>query len=87
MSKAISKALLDEAIEQARHLYDLSVHIEAEDVHALMRAARAAFPSEGKHDYTMYDLLASIFRYNGLKPDGSNEDVYKVLEVLGWTVK
>lgn len=86
MSKTISKALLDEAIEQARRLYDIGVQIEAEDVRALMSATREVLSSV-KYDYTVYDLLSSIFNYNGLKPDAGNEDVYKVLEVLGWTVK
>ena len=38
-------------------------------------------------DYVLVDFVASICRYNGLNPDVTNEDIYKVLEALGWEVE
>jgi hypothetical protein len=33
------------------------------------------------------NLLSSILNRFGLKYDATNEDIYKVLEVLGWEVE
>ena len=86
MRKTMSKVLLDKAIEQTRFYYDLDVRFEDKDVHAYIGACRAAYAAT-EYNTVMCDFLASLFSFHGLKNDATNEDVYKVLEVLGWTVE
>lgn len=83
MSKTISKPLLDEAMNRGRFHYG-----ESEDgtqsARSFVDACVAVERSAGLCLCAISDLLACIFP--GLKPDATNEDIYKVLEVLGWTV-
>jgi hypothetical protein len=85
MSKTISKPLLDEAIKQARLWFDVTIPHEQKDVHTYIGATDLAYPKLDS-GYILADLLCGILTYSGLKPDATNEDIYKVLEVLGWTV-
>lgn len=86
MEKVINKANLDELIGMVRtYLYSGSFGIfemrrKCEEIIAF---ANNFFP----HALRMVDLVQTIFSYGGFKPDATNEDVYKVLEILGWTVK
>ena len=89
MSKTIGKALLDNAIDKCRAHYvsDGDGDISA-SASAFVDACTAVEKSAGLCLCAVSDLLASIYpQYKGLKPDASNEDIYKVLEVLGWTVE
>lgn len=85
MSKTISKPLLDEAINQTRYYFDVTIPHEQKDVHTFIGATDVAYPKLDS-GYILADLLSSILTYSGLKPDATNEDIYKVLDVLGWTV-
>lgn len=85
MSKTIRKPLLDKAIEQARFWFDVNVTTEEKDVHKYLEACEAAKPYE-MGDYGLDNLFAAILRYRGLKPDATNEDIYKVLKFFGWAV-
>lgn len=85
MSKAISKPLLDEAIKQARFWFDVNVPTKEKDVHKYLDTCKAAEPDE-MGDYMLDNLFSAILRYRGLKPDATNEDIYKVLKFFGWTV-
>lgn len=84
--KKIPKAKLDEAIKQARYYFDVNVPQDKKDVGAMFNAATAAYP-KGFYAYVLSDLLSSILTHSGLKRDATNEDIYKVLEVLGWEVE
>ena len=81
MSKVISKEKLDAAINGARNYYDIHIPTEETDVKAYYELCRAVDP-DWVYSRTS-DLLATVFAYNS---DATNEDVYKVLEVFGWTV-
>ena len=85
MRKTMSKVLLDKAIEKARHYYDVSLPFDDKDVGEFMDLSNAVSDQLGLCIFS--NLLASIFSYSGLKNDATNEDVYQVLEVLGWTVE
>ena len=79
-NKTIVKANLDAAIEAVRDYYDISTGTDLVDTRRMMNACYAT------GEMCISGLLASILRYRGLKEDASNEDIYKVLEVLGWSV-
>jgi hypothetical protein len=85
MSKTMSKRLLDEAIKQTRYYFDVTIPHERKDVQEFIGATEAAYqkPNSG---YILADLLSSILTLSGLNRDATNEDIYKVLEVLGWQV-
>lgn len=40
----------------------------------------------GSNEVSLRDFLMSVIGGFGLKPDATNEDIYKVLEVLGYEV-
>lgn len=86
MEKVINKANLDELIGMVRtYLYSGSFGIfemrrKCEEIIAFADKNFSNTPR-------IVDLVQTIFSYGGFKPDATNEDVYKVLEVLGWTVK
>lgn len=82
MNKTIDKASLDKAIEAVRHYYDPVVINEEGAAKEMLDICRAVKPID-----CFIDLLSSILRYKGLKHNATNEDIYKVLEVLGWSVK
>lgn len=84
MSKTINKAKLDAAIELVKRYY----HLDEQDVLEEMLDSTCEVEKcamLGLH--TIIELLTSILRPSGLKAYAANEDVYKVLEVLGWTVE
>ena len=87
MSKTISKVKLDAAIESARHWHDLEVPFEEKDVSAHLEVCKVADASGGLLGYCFSSFFSSLFGYKSLKEDATNEDIYKVLEVLGWTVE
>ena len=35
---------------------------------------------------SVFELLECVFRSHGIKPDATNEDIYKLLDWLGWQV-
>jgi uncharacterized protein YutE (UPF0331/DUF86 family) len=85
MSKMIPKEKLDAAIEKVRDYYHGGYD---EDVlRDMMAACREVEKACGFSLHAMIDLLVGIVRHGGMKPDATNEDIYKVLEVLGWSVE
>ena len=80
--RVIDKSKLDEAIEAVRHYYDPDVFNEEGAAKEMIDICGAVKPVD-----CFLDLLTSILRYKGLKHNANNEDIYKVLEVLGWTVE
>ena len=86
MSKTISKAKLDAAIESARYWHDLTVPLEEKNVDAHFEVCKDAAMSGGLEEFCFPSLFSALFGYKSLKDDASNEDIYNVLEVLGWTV-
>ena len=85
MSKTINKAKLDVAIERMRDYY----HGEYDEdvLRDMMAACREVEKPARMSLHVMVDLLCSIVRHDGLKSEATNEDIYKVLEVLGWSVE
>ena len=86
MKKVINKANLDELIRMIHGYYhdegDLST--KQQDCRRHINFASDCF---GSNWLETVDLVSSIVSGRGFKPDATNEDFYKVLEVLGWVVK
>ena len=86
-NRVIDKSKLDEAIESARRWHDLDVPFEEKDVNAHIDVCNSVEVISGIGSYCFASLFSSLFGFRGLKDDATNEDIYKVLEVLGWSVK
>ena len=84
--KKIPKAKLDRCIELSRRYFDIKTPMD----HDLLDKKIEAFNElerEVKVGYiVLSDLMRGILDWYGLKNDATNEDIYKVLEVLGWQV-
>jgi hypothetical protein len=86
MNKTISKAKLDAAIKSARYWHDLSVPYEEKSVDAHYAVCKDAAMSGDLYEFCFPGFFSALFGYKSLKDDATNEDIYKVLEVLGWSV-
>ena len=86
MDKVINKTILESIIVAIR-TYLYSDGIDAEEMKTsceqITRFAALHLPNTLR----IVDLVSAIVAFNGIKPDATNEDIYKVLEVLGWAVK
>lgn len=81
--KTVNKAKLDKLIDMARaYLQRGDMENLDEQCIAIVSFARGNFPT-----MRILDFVTSFMGYGGLKPDATNEDIYKVLEVLGWEVE
>lgn len=81
--KKLSREKLDAGIELVRRYY----HDDDETVlNEMLDVTNKAGYEAGLTMHTIVELLTSILRCNGLKGNATNEDIYKVLEVLGWQV-
>lgn len=80
----INKAKLDILIAMVRE-YWTNMDLESCErrLNRMTEFEKSEFP-EKPH---LSDFIASILSAFGVKPDATNEDIYKVLEVLGWEVK
>lgn len=88
MSKrVIPKEQLDRCIELTRKYHDPECPYDRDLMDEKRDACLDLERSTARCIYTFSDLLSSIFTYTGLNRDATNEDIYKVLEVLGWTVE
>ena len=83
MNKTISKAKLDAAIEAVRRYYDPDEVNEGDAAKKLLDICNAVKPF---CIVIISNLLSSIFSHRGIKADATNDEIYKVLEVLGWSV-
>lgn len=80
--KNIPKNLLDTAIDAARGYYDGAVKLDT-----ILNAERAVARDTNGDPTVWGDLFMAIIpRHGGLKPDATNEDIYAVLNVLGYEV-
>lgn len=85
--KKLPKAKLEQAIELVKAYYDPTAfevsHSKMKDMHeaccALERDVKLG-------SFVLLDFITCIVRYGGMNFDATNEDIYKVLEVLGWQV-
>ena len=81
--KTLDKTKFGELIEMTRHYWHEGEISEAAETLVSMRKFHEAnFP----RDLDLRGFLNSIISGFGLKPEATNEDIYKVLEVLGYEV-
>ena len=86
--KKLPRAKLERAINLVKAVYGGTDWEAAQSKLSDMVNACCNLGSEvGIGAYVLVDFAASICRYNGLNPDATNEDIYKVLEALGWEVE
>lgn len=83
----IKKAQLETLISMNREYWSLRV-FDGETIRSKCRtmhlyATKTFGVDLGK---VLQDVVGGTLRYRGLKPDATNEDIYKVLEVLGYEV-
>ena len=87
-AKKLPRAKLERAINLVKTVYGMTDWEAAQSKLSDMVNACCNLGIEvGIGAYVLVDFIASICRYNGLKPDVTNEDIYKVLEALGWEVE
>ena len=80
----IQKKPLDELISAVRDVWNFELDGELKATEAVEISIKR-FPNNWM---PVLDLLHSILTAErGFKPDATNEDIYKVLELLGWEVK
>lgn len=80
----INKAKLDVLIALVREYWTNT------DVETCKRRAERIIEfeeTEMSKEIQLRDFIKSIIAAFGVKPDATNEDIYKVLEILGWEVK
>ena len=83
--KKLPKAKLDWLIVACTAFYSASCESKRERaLKEMSRATREFCDYPSVRPYALQDLITGMVR---LKPDATKEDVYKVLEVLGWTVE
>lgn len=84
MGKVFKKAKLDKLIEMVREYWtNLDIKTAAERLEKMNTYKDKHFPKR----CDIMPMLNSILSCFGMKQDATNEDIYKVLEVLGWEVK
>ena len=85
--KTISKQKLDTLMDLYRELNDNPY--EERDLNRIlkeaMNVAEAIEKDSGINWLTINDFIWSVVR--GLKRDATNEDIYKVLGLLGWGIQ
>lgn len=86
--RMIPREALDAAIAAVKRYYSDEVPAGDQDAaNAMLDACREAETACGVGLCKAADILVGILSYSGWKRDATNEDIYKVLEVLGWTVE
>ena len=83
VDKNIPKDNLDRCIELTRTYYQ---SVDEGACRAMLGACKELEGAVRIGIYALNDVISGIVRPSGLKPDATNEDIYKVLEVLGWSV-
>lgn len=84
-NKTISKAKLDAAIDAVRIFHVVDTTTEQAD--AMFDACERAMLGKDASMYSLCNVLSGIVGGRRcLGQDATNEDIYKVLEVLGWSV-
>lgn len=85
--KKIPKAKLDRCIELNRRYFDVMSPFDDDLLNEKIDVGNKLELEVKVGIMILSNLLSSIMAYSGLKPDATNEDIYKVLEVLGWEVE
>lgn len=84
MGKTLKKAKLDKLIEMIREYWtDLNIDLSVERLNKMHEYKNKHFPK----CCDIMPMLNAILSCYGLKKNATNEDIYKVLEVLGWEIK
>ena len=84
-NKTISMAKLDAAIDAVRIFY--VVDSSKEHASAMFDACERAMLGKDASMYSLCNVISGIVGGpRCLGQDATNEDIYKVLEVLGWSV-
>lgn len=84
--KKIPKMQLDQCIEATKNYFDPNVPFSHGLLDAKIDVCLRLEESVRVGMIVFGDFLGSILTPSGLRPDATNEDIYKVLEVLGWQV-
>lgn len=82
--RVMPKAKLDNLVLMCRGFYE---DVNNDTLDKMFEATRDLEKEVGLGTSSLQDVITGIIRYSGLKHDATNEDIYKVLEVLGWTVE
>lgn len=82
--KKIPKEKLDNLLLLCGGYYN---SLDDESLSEMMRATKELETDIGVSMFALQDVVTGIIRSRGMKPDATNEDIYKVMEVLGWTVE
>lgn len=82
----IHKDNLDRCIDLTRTYYAVGTLANEDALQEMLEAAKELENDVGLGVFALLDFISSIIRYSGMKPEATNEDIYKVLEVLGWQV-
>lgn len=85
--KKIPKAKLDHCIELNRRYFDVMSPFDDDLLNEKIDVCNELEREVKVGVVILSNLLSSIMAYSGLKNDATNEDIYKVLEVLGWEVE
>ena len=85
--KNIPKKTLDKLLDLTRTYYGGDTLANEDALAEMIREYRRMEADVAIGCFALLDFIASIIRYSGLKRDATNDDIYKVLEVLGWTVE
>lgn len=84
--KTIKKTDLDILIDKTREMYSL----DAKNLDSLITdrivIAKAIAEKNGLNWLSPIDLIDCIMVPDGLKEDASNEEIYQILNLLGWGV-
>lgn len=83
----INKAQLDRLIEAERNLFCFEDITAEEKDKRIQESVGANFELKCKARHIDSLVFAIVARQTGIKPDATNEDIYKVLEVLGCEVE
>ena len=89
MEKVLSKKLLDELIELHRAYNGMGAHSTEEmAAHCGLMIAKASELERlnGATWHSINDLLSGCISSGGLNEAATNEDIYRLLAILGWKV-
>lgn len=91
MNKIIKKSLLDELMDLCRELNNTAwsdtdarmdiIHRSTEKAQEIGRTSK-----EFVSGFSLQDCLMGILGVAGLNTEASNDEIYKILAVLGWEV-
>ena len=86
--KFVDRKLLEDVLNVTRAYWNTEMDEReiAEECKHCQEVAEVLMDDCGIGVWEIRDFAGGIFRYNGLKPDATNEEVIALLKQLGWTV-